>query len=248
MIATNEAQEIQFPQNDKILDQVIDSIRHERKEHLQDPYYLEYKLLPKLGLSDRLIQHYPDHLHQYCGTGVDSLQYPNQFSKYLAHLATKKIKSYAEIGCYKGGAFIIACEYLSRFHELEMCIACDPWPRYIMMQYAERRPNVVYITDSSHNPKFKDLYLSRKWDMTFIDGNQSYQSVVQDYNMVSSNTKMFAVNNIKNVFYPGPQQCWDEIKTLHKKDQLIEWTDQYDDVLLRMRGSVMGIGFVEHSG
>jgi hypothetical protein len=82
MIATNEAQEIQFPQNDKILDQVIDSIRHERKEHLQDPYYLEYKLLPKLGLSDRFIQHYPDHLHQYCGSGVDSWQYPNQFSKY----------------------------------------------------------------------------------------------------------------------------------------------------------------------
>jgi hypothetical protein len=45
------------------LQTVIDRIRSESLEKLSDPSYLEFKLLPELGLNDRHLHQYPNHLH-----------------------------------------------------------------------------------------------------------------------------------------------------------------------------------------
>jgi hypothetical protein len=57
---------------------------------------------------------------------------------------------------------------------------------------------------------------------------------------------MMAFHDIKNIFCPGTQQIWQDLRKQYPQEKLHEWTDQYDDVLLRIRGSVMGIGLVDN--
>lgn len=226
------------------LKKVIDRIQNEPLEKLSDPSYLEFKLLPELGLNDRHMNQYPSHLHQYCGIGIDSWQYPNQFSKYLHYLSTQSIASYVEIGCHKGGTFIITLEYLSRFNQIDYAVAVDNWPRDIINEYKQLRPQVEYITSSSVSEEFLTLYHQRGCDLILVDGDHSYSGVANDYRNVKDNSKIVAFHDIKNSLCPGTQQIWHEVRAEHGANKVKEWTDQYDEVLLNLRGAVMGIGLV----
>lgn len=230
--------------NVQTLENTIDRIRYESLEKLSDPSYLEFKLLPELGLNDRHMNQYPSHLHPYCGGGVDSWQYPNQFSKYLHYLSTQKIKSYVEIGCHKGGTFIITVEYLNRFNPVTRCLAVDNWPRDIIKEYVAIRPEVTYLTTSSQSSAFYDEYLKQHWDLVLIDGDHSYQGATQDFELVKDRARLIAFHDITNSLCPGTQQIWADMRAKYSADRLQQWTDQYDEVLLRMRGSIMGIGLV----
>ena len=77
-----------------------------------------------------------------------------------------------------------------------------------------------------------------------IDGDHSYEAAKKDFINCRDQARMVAFHDIVNVFCPGVQQVWAEVK---KDDtwQFSQWTDQYDDVLLRIRGSIMGIGLAE---
>lgn len=230
--------------NQEKIQAVIDRIQNEPLEKLSDPSYLEFKLLPELGLNDRHMNQYPSHLHPYCGGGIDSWQYPNQFSRYLHYLSQQKIKSYVEIGCHKGGTFIITVEYLARFNAIEQAIAVDNWPREIIHEYVKLRPQVQYLTTSSQSPEFESAYAAQQWDLVLIDGDHSYQGASKDFALVESRARFIAFHDIKNSLCPGTQQIWADMKARYNSSQLHEWTDQYDEVLLRMRGGIMGIGLV----
>lgn len=225
---------------------VIDRIRNEPLEKLSDPAYLEFKLLPELGLNDRHMHQYPSQLHPYCGGGIDSWQYPNQFSKYLHFLSKQYIKSYVEIGCHKGGTFIITVEYLNRFNTLDRCLAVDNWPREIINEYKSIRPEIEYLTTSSQSSRFYDAYLAHDWDLVLIDGDHSYNGAKKDYDLVKDRARYIAFHDIANSLCPGTQQIWADMKQMYTADQTHQWCDQYDEVLLRMRGSIMGIGLVQH--
>lgn len=223
----------------------MERIRSENIEKLQDPSYLEYKFLPELGLNDRHLHQYPSQLHAYCGVGIASWQYPNQFSHYLHFLSTQNIKSYAEIGCHKGGTFIVTVEYLSRFNEIESCLAVDNWHRTQMEEYSKLRSGVVYMSKSSQSEEFKGAIGSQRWDLALIDGDHSYSGAAQDFDAVRPHADLVAFHDIRNVLCPGTQQLWADIKDSYSTDRLYEWCEQYDEVLLRIRGSVMGLGLVD---
>jgi len=225
---------------------VIDRIRNEPLEKLSDPAYLEFKLLPELGLNDRHMHQYPSQLHPYCGGGIDSWQYPNQFSKYLHYLSQCDIESYVEIGCHKGGTFIITVEYLNRFKPLSRCLAVDNWPRDIIKEYKLIRPEIEYLTTSSQSSEFYNAYLAYNWDLVLIDGDHSYKGAQEDYNIVKDRARYIAFHDIANSLCPGTQQIWADMKKIYSTDKMHQWIDQYDEVLLRMRGSIMGIGLVQH--
>lgn len=229
------------------LQRTIDMIRSESIEKLQDPYYLEFNLLPKLGLNDRHMHQYPTSLHPYCGIGIDSWQYPNQFAHYLHFLSKKNIVNYCEIGCHKGGTFVITVEYLNRFNRIEKALAVDPWHRPLMDEYARLTDCVEYLPCSSTDSKFIEKFKSRAWDLTLIDGDHSYKGVTADFSLVQGNSRLISFHDIKNIFCPGTQQIWFDIKNSHDKSRLHEWTDQYDEVLLRIRGSIMGIGLIDEN-
>lgn len=225
---------------------VIDRIRNESLEKLSDPSYLEFKLLPELGLNDRHMNQYPSQLHPYCGGGIDSWQYPNQFSKYLHYLSKCEIKSYVEIGCHKGGTFIITVEYLNRFNPLTRCLAVDNWPREIINEYKLIRPEIEYLTTSSQSSEFYNAYLKHNWDLVLIDGDHSYRGAKEDYELVKDRARYIAFHDIVNSLCPGTQQIWADMKHVYPQDKMNQWCDQYDEVLLRMRGSIMGIGLIQH--
>lgn len=223
----------------------IEKIREASLEKLQDPAWLEYVLLPELGLNDRHMHQYPTHLHPFCGVGIDSWQYPNQFSKYLHYLSKQNLESYIEIGCHKGGTFIITVEILSRFHPIARAVAVDNWEREIMHEYANINPAVSYLPQSSQSDEFKFIVNSQHWDLVLVDGDHSYKGVVEDFALVKGSAKRIAFHDIRNHLCPGTQQIWFEIKKEYSHCNLYEWVDQYDDVLLRLRGGIMGIGLLE---
>lgn len=220
-------------------------IRNESLEHLKDARYLEYRLLPELGLNDRHMHQYPDHLHAHCGRGIDSWQYPNQFSQYLVHLSQLPITNYVEIGCHKGGTFIITWEYLNRFHSMTQGLAVDPWARDRMQAYADSDDRIRYIIGSSHDAEFLEAFGAREWDLTLIDGDHSYLAAQQDWDIVKNRSRWVAFHDIRNVLCPGTQQIWADVIRAHPHAPRWEWCDQYDQVLLRLRGSVMGLGLVD---
>jgi len=228
------------------LQRTIDRIRTESLQKLQDPYYLEFKLLPELGLNDRHMHQYPQELHPYCGIGIDSWQYPNQFAHYLYYLSKQNITSYCEIGCHKGGTFVITVEYLNRFNPIQTALAVDPWHRSLMDEYAKMTDCVEYLACSSLDEQFKQKFAERKWDLTLIDGDHTYRGVTEDFKIVEGNSNLISFHDIKNIFCPGTQQMWLDIKNNSMYNSCLhEWTEQYDEVLLRIRGSIMGIGLVD---
>lgn len=224
----------------------IERIRATPMELLQDPSYLEFELLPKLGLNNRHMNQMPMHLHPYCGTGLLSWQYPSQFSQYLAKLSTLKISSYAEIGAHKGGTFVITVEYLSRFNEVSRAVAIDNWPREALHEYAGMHPAVEYLVESSSGPSASKILTSEAFDLVLIDGDHSLEGVRHDLSLSRGSAKYLAFHDIVNVYTPGPQQVWHEVRQEAASSGMPFWefTDQYDDVLLRERGSLMGIGLV----
>ncbi len=228
-----------------LLESAIDKIRSAPLELLQDPSWLEYRFLPELGLNDRHMHQYPKELHEYCGIGINSWQYPCQFSKYLVHLSKQNITSYVEIGCHKGGTFIVTTEFLSRFNRLEQAVAVDNWERAEMHAYAELNSSVKYIAQSSQSTEFRELIGERHWDLILIDGDHSYGGATTDLNLVKDFTRRIAFHDIVNHLCPGTQLIWSDVKKRFPEAKFQEWTEQYDDVLLRLRGGIMGLGLME---
>ncbi len=230
---------------DAILARTVETIRSAPMEKLTDSSWLEYVLLPSLGLNDRHLHQMPVHLLPHCGGGIDSWQYPCQFSRYLDHLRRCEPASYAEIGVHKGGTFIITVEFLSRFRPVEAALAVDNWERERMHRYAAMNPAVRYLPTSSQDPAVAAALAERRWDVILIDGDHSYRGAGTDYRLCRPHARRLAFHDIVNVYTPGVQQLWREAQEDHPGARSATWIDQYDDVLLRIRGSMMGIGLIE---
>jgi hypothetical protein len=153
-----------------------------------------------------------------------------------------------EIGCHKGGTFIITVEYLARFNKIERALAVDNWARPIMHEYVERRPEVTYLTESSQSEAFDTAFHQHNsWDLILIDGDHSYKAAQQDWSKTQYRANYVAFHDIANSLCPGTQMIWHDMRQTYDREKLHQWTDQYDEVLLRMRGGIMGIGLIDQT-
>lgn len=218
----------------------IDLIKNENLYNLIDSDYLEFVLLPKLGLNNRHVEQYPKFLHKYCGKGIQSWQYPNQFSKYLVYISKLAIKSYVEIGCHKGGTSILTIEYLSKFNTIDRALCVDNWHRSRFNNYCGSK-KINYLNCNSKDKKFKNALLKNNWDLVFIDGDHSYEMVKNDYNTVKNNAKYIVFHDICNDYCPGVVKFWNEIKNNKCK----EWKDQYPETVNFNKKKLMGIGLIK---
>lgn len=218
----------------------IDIIKNENLYNLIDSDYLESVFLPNLGLNNRHIEQYPKFLHKYCGKGIQSWQYPNQFSKYLVYISKLAIKSYVEIGCHKGGTAVLTIEYLSRFNQINKALCVDNWYRSRFDNYCKNR-KIRYLNCNSKDKKFISFLSKNNWDLVFIDGDHSYEAVKNDFNIVKKNSKYVVFHDICNEYCPGVMKFWREIKNNNCK----EWKDQYPEIVNLHKKKLMGIGLIE---
>lgn len=225
----------------------VAEIRGASREQLLDPEYLENYLLLRLGLNNESMFAMPKALAPWCGHGVMSWQWPNQFGKYLCHIAQKNISSYMEIGVRRGGTFIITVEYLSRFNSLRRAVALDLHEQPIMRAYAGYRPEIEYILCDSKGEEAKKIITSQKWDLVLVDGDHSRAGFSADYTNVKNNARTIACHDLANDLFPHLKNFWSQAKEILPGDRVFEALEQYREVSEREGKSYLGIGVLDFS-
>jgi hypothetical protein len=228
------------------VDLVLAEIRQAPLEKLRDPLWLQYQLLPRLGLNGELLNEFPEELYPWCGFGVRSWQYPSQFSRYLVSLSNKQIKTYLEIGCRHGGTFIITVEYLKRFNHVQIACAMDIEDSAIMREY-KKEPGVAYALTSSLSGEGKRLIQGMRWDLALIDGDHEYTACATDYDTVRDHARVIALHDIVSDVCPGVKQLWGELKRTVPVLRREEFVDQYENVAGRTGQKFLGMGVVDFS-
>jgi hypothetical protein len=215
---------------------------------LEDEWFLETSLLPVLGFNDEVLYEFPTPLHEYCGKGLRSWQYPNQFAPFLRFLTTRNVNRYVEIGCRWGGTFIIVVEYLRRFGMAAEAVAIDPWPTEQLLAYVEQTPGISCTAASSHSDDVQQFLHDNPFDLAFIDGDHSYAGARLDYESVK-HMRTVALHDIINANTPGVQRLWKEIRQRAGRDvELLQFVKQYPEVIERRGDTYLSIGVVMHDG
>lgn len=194
-----------------------------------DPADLE-DLLPRLGLADDVPLVIPSHLRPFMGKGLRHWQYPNQFAPYLALLSTLRIDSYLEIGVRHGGTFLITTEVLKPARAVAVDI--------------DRVPALAgheTFRGDSRSRRFRRLARSQTWDLVLVDGNHAYDAVRSDVETVLDHANVIALHDIADQASPGVRRAWAELRRDPRFD-FHEFTAQYDEVVERVGGTVLGIG------
>ena len=227
----------------------VDLIRNAQLEDLQNVEWIENHLLLELGINDEYLEHFPQHLYPYCGKGLKFWQYPNQFSRYLANLSTKNIRSYLEIGCRHGSTFVITVEYLSRFKKIERAVGVDIDEQPMMRDYIDRYGSEVwdYKIISSHSQEFKSYIATHKFDLCLIDGDHSKMACLADYMAVKDHARLIAFHDIVSFTCPGVIEVWNNLKRTLPACRMYEFTQQYPDVVERIQNHLLGLGIVDFS-
>jgi hypothetical protein len=194
-------------------------------------------LLLELGLNDEGLDEFPSHLHPFCGTGLRIWQYPSQFGKYLAHVATLRVRSYLEIGIRHGGSFVATVEILNRFFPLESAIGVDIIPCPSMEEYKTLNPRIEFCCLNTQSVDFTALIdRLHPVDLVFIDSHHEETQCRLEFDAVRNSANIIAFHDVLNANCPGVGRVWNEVKASGDYE-CFEYTDQYEDF-----GPYMGIG------
>ncbi len=214
----------------------IELIRTRSAESLSKPEVLE-KLILELGLNDEGLDEYPPNLHPFCGAGLRIWQYPVQFSKYLAQLATLQVRSYLEVGIRHGGSFVATVEILNRFFPLEFAVGVDIIPAPSMAEYKTRNPRAEFCWINTQSDEFADLIARiAPIDLAFIDSHHDEHQCRREFAALRNSAGMIAFHDVFNPNCPGVGRVWGEVK-MDSEYVCFDYTDQYEGV-----PSSMGIG------
>lgn len=212
----------------------IDIIRKAYKKQLRDQEWLEDAIC-RMGLGQRDAE-FPFKMRQYFG-GLYIWQYPNQIAPYLIELSNKKIKTYAEIGVFQGGTFILTVEYLSRFTPIEAALVIDKELQGQIKAYAELNPAVTLLEAYSHSDEARAAMAELKPDLVFIDADHEEWACRADYNLARRYAKWIGFHDLVEWSCPGVARVWNDVK-----GDKHEYLAQYDGV----KNSTYGVGLVKN--
>lgn len=228
----------------------LELIRRADRDWLADPENLERELLPALGFSADVPDAFPAHLHEAVGVGLKHWQYPNQFARYLAHLARYPIRTYLELGVRHGGTFVITVEYLSRFHTIESATAVDIDDVPALHEYLAQRPGVRFLKIDTSSPRFGRAIRDRSpYDLVLIDADHSYDACRNDVGSMLEHANILALHDIVDAACPGVREVWRELRaeTVRERD-FFEFTAQYDEIVERNGSPALGLGIAVRKG
>lgn len=206
-------------------------IRSAPLDALRDARWLEHELLPRLGVSEQFPEAVPSELQPAVGAGLQPLQWPNQLAPYLVALSRYRIRSYLEIGVFRGGLFVLMCEYLARFNRLEGAIGVDVYPVRGADRYRLLRPRARVVQISSGAPEFRRCVERWRPDLVMIDGDHTYPAVKRDFEAVDGVAPLIAFHDIVDPFTVGSPRFWGELRAERAADyHFAEFTAQYPEV------------------
>jgi len=142
-------------------------------------------------------------------------QTPVQFANLLAFLETfDKIKSYCEIGIFRGGTFLFMKYFLQKMNPDIELTAIDPTDNIHALAKPEIEPYLIKGT--SQDIKHK------RFDLVFIDGDHSYGWCKADYENLGQYADICIFHDIVEPTCPGVVKFWNEIK---QGKNFVEFTD-----------------------
>jgi cephalosporin hydroxylase len=201
------------------------------------------RLLLRLGLNDEGLEEFPAELRPFCGQGLRIWQYPTQFSRYLAKLATLGVSSYLEIGVRHGGSFVATVEVLQRLRPLERAVAVDIIPCPAVEDYAGTNDRIRCAWINTRTPAFADMLPELGTiDLVFIDSHHDEAQCRQEAADIAQHANMIAFHDICNVGCPGVGVVWAEFRR-DPAYSCFEYTEQYPNL-----GPFMGIGLAVRKG
>ena len=221
----------------------VELIRERDPAWLGDPANLERELLPALGLcNDPRV--YPEHLRPFLGRGLRHWQAPNQFSRYLSHLARYPIGSYLELGVWHGGTFVVTVEYLSRFNSPIRATAMDRYDSPGVRHFGRLRPEVEFVQMDTTLPEFAGEIESRgPFDLVLVDADHAYEPCRHDVDVVRDHANIVALHDMVDGTCAGVRQVWREMKSEWADDwEFFEFTEQYDEVVRNFGFPALGLG------
>jgi hypothetical protein len=154
-------------------------------------------------------------------------QVPEEYSKLLLYLKSRKIKNYLALGVGNGGSFAMECFFMQE--SLENAIEIDNLEYGQLINQSEEeiksfieivRPSLkkdcnIQFYKSSTDDYFSQLKPNVRFDAIFIDADHSYEGALKDYKNALyhiAHGGLIIFHDINSVACPGIVKLWKEVK------------------------------------
>lgn len=160
-------------------------------------------------------------------------QDPKELSSFLLYLRKFDIKSYIEVGAYRGGTFSIVSAYLNRVNNNFRSLAIDIDKHFSLYSEIKKILPVDYKVCTT------DAMKGKSFDLCFIDGDHSYQWCERDFNNIGKHSKLCAFHDIVNC--PGSLSHWLNIRKKYTHKEFINVKNRYGIGVLHIKNDSIKI-------
>lgn len=169
--------------------------------------------------------------------GYHLQQNPIEFAKFLTYVQERgaKIKNYLEIGSASGG--FIRCIHERIGFDFGVMIDDGNYQALMQEENIKDFKNKIsrHIMDS-HCPMAKEILRNRqtKYDLIWIDGDHSYEGVMQDIELVlpyADFNTLICFHDIDCPHVPGVKKAYQEILATNKLVEVAKFIEYPNDAL-----------------